>query len=101
LPTAALFSQALRERKSWKFVLQDYNDIFSLVTVPNLFLTWYTSEYEKSDETVVTPELKEQFLSKLREIGIQFKFVVGAWGNQLIVRSIYAKLTRNLYPNTT
>jgi hypothetical protein len=87
LPTAALFSHALKERKKWKFVLQDYNDIFYLVTVPNLFLTWYVLDHEGSDEIVVTTELKQQFLQKLEEIGIQFQFIVGPWGTRLTVRS--------------
>jgi hypothetical protein len=67
-------------------VLQDYNDIFRLVTVPNLFLTWYVSEHEVSDEMVVTTDLKQQFLSKLSSADIQFEFVVGAWGDSLIVK---------------
>lgn len=85
----------------WKFVLQDYNDIFKLVTVPNLFLTWYVSEHEISDEMVVTAELKQQFLAKLLEVGIQFEFIVGAWGNSLIVSTnCNLLIKRNIYRNT-
>jgi hypothetical protein len=54
--------------------------------VPNLFLTWYVSEYDiPSNEITVTSALKEQFLAKLSELDITFEFVVGAWGNSLIV----------------
>jgi protein-histidine N-methyltransferase len=81
-----LFSRALKQRKAWKFVLQDYNDIFSLVTLPNLFLTWYITHYPgTSDEFDVTPLLKQQFLQTLRDLQIQFSFVVGAWGPSLTV----------------
>jgi protein-histidine N-methyltransferase len=97
LPTALLFSRALRDGKRWKFVLQDYNDIFSLVTVPNLFLTWYVSEYEASDEIIVYQELKEQFMKKISALGIQFEFIVGAWGDSLIVRVVsLCLLTRRI-----
>lgn len=54
--------------------------------MPNLFLTWYVSEYDvPSNEITVTSALKEQFLAKLSELDITFEFVVGAWGNSLIV----------------
>jgi protein-histidine N-methyltransferase len=86
LPTAMMFSKALRERRAWKFILQDYNDIFGLVTVPNLFLTWYVQQHPNEDDMTVTPELKSQFLSELKEIGIEFKFLVGAWSPALLVR---------------
>jgi hypothetical protein len=87
-----LFSRALRDKRSSKFALQDYNDIFSLVTVPNLFLTWYVihHESESTDEITVTPELKEEFLVTLRELGIEFQFVVGQWGESLIVTLLFS-----------
>ena len=66
-------------------MLQDYNDIFNLVTVPNLFLTWYVSEYPASDDIAVAPELKSQFIARLKELGIEFQFLVGGWGEKLIV----------------
>jgi hypothetical protein len=81
-----MFSKTLRERRAWKFVLQDYNDIFNLVTVPNLFLTWYVQQHPNQDDMTVTPELKSQFLAELKEIGIEFKFLVGAWSPALLVR---------------
>lgn len=70
--------------------MQDYNDIFGLVTVPNLFLTWYVSEHGASisDEIDITPELKQKFLDKLHECGVQFEFIVGAWGIELTVRLV-------------
>ena len=81
-----MFSKALKERRPWNFVLQDYNDIFNLVTVPNLFLTWYVAHHpEATDEIKVTDTLKQQFLSTLKQIGIEFKFLVGAWGPSLLV----------------
>ena len=82
-----LFSHALRDKKPWKFVLQDYNDIFRLVTVPNLFLTWYVNEHENADEITVTSELKEQFLTTLHTLGIEIQLIIGAWGPQLTVLS--------------
>jgi len=73
-------------------VLQDYNDIFALVTVPNLFLTWNVSEHgASSSEFDVTVELKDQFLETLHSLGIEFQFVVGAWGNSLIVNTLHPK----------
>jgi hypothetical protein len=86
-----LFSCALRDRRAWKFVLQDYNDIFSLVTVPNLFLTWYCWHHgnDSSGEVVVTPELKEQFVTSIHQLGIEFHFVIGPWGDSLIVSPQY------------
>lgn len=80
-------------------MLQDYNDIFSLVTLPNLFLTWYISRHGTSDtEFEVNSDLKFQFLSTLNALGIEISFIVGAWGPSLIVRPSYIfKLTRNLY----
>jgi len=90
LPTAAIFAQALKSKRPCKFVLQDYNDIFSLVTVPNLFLTWYVAEYDTSDEITVTSDLKSQFLATINELGIQFEFLVGAWGEKLIVRASFS-----------
>ena len=69
-------------------MLQDYNNIFNLVTVPNLFLTWYVTEHELSDEVTVTPDLKSQFLTRLSDLGIEFEFLVGAWGDNLIVSRI-------------
>jgi hypothetical protein len=80
-----MFSKALNARRPWKFVLQDYNDIFNLVTVPNLFLTWYITQHPEGDEMSVTDSLKQQFLSTLKEIGIEFKFIVGAWCPLLLV----------------
>jgi len=81
-----MFSKALKEGRPWNFVLQDYNDIFNLVTLPNLFLTWYVTCYpEAADEIIVTDTLKQQFLSTLKQIGIEFKFLVGAWGSPLLV----------------
>lgn len=85
MPTAQLFSMALRDKKPWKFVLQDYNNIFGLVTLPNLFLTWYIAEHDVSDEVTVTSELKKQFITKLSDVGIEFQFIVGAWGSSLTV----------------
>jgi protein-histidine N-methyltransferase len=87
LPTAMLFAHALRDKRSWKFVLQDYNDIFSLVTVPNLFLTWYAVRHtiDPSGEIEVTQQLKEQFLAEVGELGIEFRFIVGPWGISLTV----------------
>ena len=64
-------------------MLQDYNNIFNLVTVPNLFLTWYVTEHELSDEVTITADLKSRFLAKLKDIGIEFEFLVGAWGERL------------------
>jgi hypothetical protein len=81
-----LFSLALKERKPWKFVLQDYNDIFGLVTVPNLFLTWYIVEHGPSDNEIdVTSELKQHFLSALNDIGIEIQLIQGAWSPELTV----------------
>jgi hypothetical protein len=82
-----LFSHALRDKRPWKFVLQDYNDIFSLVTLPNLFLTWYGVRHtiESSGEIEVTQQLKEQFLAEIVELGVDFRFIVGPWGNSLTV----------------
>jgi hypothetical protein len=81
-----LFSRALKEKTPWKFVLQDYNDIFGLVTVPNLFLTWYILEYGPSDNEIdVTSELKQHFLSSLNDIGIEIQLVQGAWSPELTV----------------
>ena len=89
-----MFSKALKERRPWNFVLQDYNDIFNLVTVPNLFLTWYVACHsEAADEMTATDTLKQQFVSTLKEIGIEFKFLVGAWGSPLLVNTTRAPLT--------
>ena len=66
-------------------MLQDYNDIFKFVTVPNLFLTWYILEHPNADEMDVTEDLKQQFLSTLKEIGIEIFLIIGAWSPQLSV----------------
>jgi hypothetical protein len=104
LPTAQLFQRALEERKPWRFVLQDYNDIFKFVTVPNLFLTWYVMEHgEGTDEMDVTEDLKRQFLKTLQDIGIEIQLIVGAWSSQLSV-SLHALLSlihRIIYQRTT
>jgi protein-histidine N-methyltransferase len=90
LPTVAMFKMALQERRRWKFTLQDYNDIFGLVTVPNLFLTWYVMENKTEDtEFEVTESLKLRFLQALEDIGIEFEFIVGPWGDRLVVLVSY------------
>ena len=66
-------------------MLQDYNDIFKFVTVPNLFLTWYILHHPNADEMDVTEDLKQQFLSTLKEIGIEIYLIIGAWSPQLSV----------------
>ena len=89
LPTSQLLLKALKDKKSCNFTLQDYNDIFGLVTLPNLFLTWYILEHGTSTtEFDVTPELKTQFMKTLNDVGIELQFIVGAWGPSLIVRPI-------------
>src|SRR5579859_1334366 len=96
-----LFSRALKDNKAWKFVLQDYNDIFSLVTVPNLFLTWYVSEHGTADHEInITQELKDEFLRAIHRLGIGFQFVVGAWGASLSVQFQLTELTRNICRRT-
>jgi len=85
--------------------LQDYNNIFNLVTVPNLFLTWYVTEHELSDEVAVTPDLKSRFLAKLNDLGIEFEFLVSAWGGNLIVPPVISiiltsETSGKIRPNT-
>jgi hypothetical protein len=58
--------------------------------VPNLFLTWYVTEYDTSDEITITSDLKSQFLAKINELGIEFQFLVGAWGEKLIVPNSFS-----------
>lgn len=90
LPTALVFAHALKTQKSGNFVLQDYNDIFALSTVPTLFLTWYITKngiQEDASEIEVTEELKQNFLTDLKTLDIDFQFLVGSWGTSLIVRS--------------
>jgi hypothetical protein len=85
-------------------VLQDYNDIFKFVTVPNLFLTWYIMEYPNADEMDVTEDLKHQFLKTLKDIGIEIHLIIGAWSPQLSVSSHFVSpfsLTKFLYLGTS
>jgi len=83
-----VFAHALKTQKSGKFVLQDYNDIFALSTVPNLFLTWYVAKHgiqEDASEIDVTEELKQNFLTDLKTLDIDFQFLVGSWATSLSV----------------
>ena len=89
LPTALVFAHALKTTRAAQFVLQDYNDIFALSTVPNLFLTWYVTKHgtqEDLNEIEVTQDLKQNFVTDLKTLDIDFQFLVGSWGTSLIVR---------------
>ncbi|KAF8166259.1 hypothetical protein BJ912DRAFT_1034892 [Pholiota molesta] len=51
--------------------LQDYNaSVLQLVTLPNLLLTWRTTNH---------PELKNTFLSSLQSLNITLRFFSGSW----------------------
>ena len=86
-----LFARALEDRLPWTFVLQDYNDIFALSTVPNLFLTWYVKKYAISqdpNDIEVTDELKQNFLTDLKTLDIRFELLIAGWGKSLTVLSL-------------
>ncbi|TFK25243.1 hypothetical protein FA15DRAFT_703941 [Coprinopsis marcescibilis] len=78
--------------------LQDYNEsVLSLMTLPNLILTWYASpasqsyrqslekeeeedsEEPQQDEVTITDELKAAFLSSLKDRHISLRFFSGSW----------------------
>ncbi|KAF8869631.1 hypothetical protein CPB84DRAFT_1818567 [Gymnopilus junonius] len=79
--------------------LQDYNaSVLQLVTLPNIFLTWYTSHHADTyrssindteiaptisftdpGELPITPELKAAFLHSIESLNISLRFFSGSW----------------------
>lgn len=100
VPTLTLFARLLQAQPSQnekKTVLTfaDYNsDVLRLVTLPNLFLTWYNSCCRTSITTSttsaeereldITPELVEEFKSDIAQRGISVEFVSGAWSPEFV-----------------
>ncbi|KAF1347579.1 hypothetical protein BDV97DRAFT_202712 [Delphinella strobiligena] len=90
LPTLTLFQHCLREQIPQTFTLSDYNaTVLTLVTLPNLLLTWChhkTISQAPADLTgdlEITPELITAFLADMNAVGIELNFVSGPWGLRL------------------
>ncbi|KAL1304310.1 hypothetical protein AAFC00_000713 [Neodothiora populina] len=97
LPSLTLFAHCIRERIPQSFTLADYNaSVLSLVTLPNLLLTWAlhttttpealvdpTSSLDNSGDLELSPALLSAFTSSLAEIGIHLTFLSGPWSPAL------------------
>ncbi|KAI5789155.1 hypothetical protein EDC01DRAFT_131762 [Geopyxis carbonaria] len=90
LPSLYLFSQLLQINQPGCFTLTlaDYNiDVLTLVTMPNLFLTWIltTQPYLPAEGDVdVTPALVDAFLADVEGRGIEIRFVSGGWCAEMV-----------------
>ena len=61
---------------------QDYNlQTLQLVTFPNIFLTWYITQFNKGPEGEIelNETIIEQFKQHLRDVNIELRFSYGAW----------------------
>lgn len=91
-----LQAQPGHNQRKTVFTFADYNsDVLRLVTLPNLFLTWYNSHSRTTISTTattsaeereldITPELVEEFKSDIAQRGISVEFVSGAWSPEFV-----------------
>lgn len=84
LPCLDFFRQVLTNGVSnVRIVLTDYNyQVLRLVTVPNMFITWYLTtrgRHGDINEILVTQELIDEFRVQLSNANISLSIVSGGW----------------------
>lgn len=89
LPTMEFLQKILlNDVKNIKIVVTDYNyQVLRLVTVPNLFITWYLTTRGVSNSTneiLVTDELINEFIDQLSNSGISISIISGGWSSQWV-----------------
>ncbi|KAF2719599.1 hypothetical protein K431DRAFT_286560 [Polychaeton citri CBS 116435] len=93
LPSLVLFQHALRNDIPLTFTVSDFNDsVLRLITLPNLLLTWATfkhnpfintSDGSGNGDLDISEPVLEQFMSDLRSMNINLKFISGPWSSKL------------------
>lgn len=84
LPTMDFLQKVLMNGvRDVKIVVTDYNyEVLRLVTIPNLFITWYLTTRgvsSTSNEILASEELIVEFSSQLAQLGISVAVISGGW----------------------
>ncbi|TIC55683.1 hypothetical protein E3Q03_02621 [Wallemia mellicola] len=84
LPSLYAYRSMLEQsgQKNAVIHFQDYNlQTIQLVTFPNIFLTWYITQFNKGPEgeIEINETIIEQFKQHLRDVNIELRFSYGAW----------------------
>ncbi|KMU75084.1 hypothetical protein CISG_04371 [Coccidioides immitis RMSCC 3703] len=78
-----------QQTRKINFILADYNAaVLSLVTLPNILLTWYTCcknpEAESESELQIDSALLDSFRHDLSARGISLSFISGGWSPRFV-----------------